>query len=264
MKRFVSVLAGILLFGGLASAQQPAISGVVNAATSDITQLARGSFISIYGANFGPQAGPPSSLPLPTTLGSTQVTIKSGSTNYQAFLHFVSPGQINCILPSAVPAGQAFVTVTVNNVTSLPRNILVAEHSFGIFTIGSQVGGMAIAQNFVSPTSVPLNLYTNPAGPGQTLILYGTGLGAYTNGPDGDAPQAGNIVNNALVMLNGFPITPFYSGRAPGIPGVDQINFTIPADAPIPDGCSLPLQIQIGSIGQNTVATIAKSSYAPV
>src|ERR1700687_2305900 len=87
-------------------AQTPLVRAIVNAANSDPTAIARGSFMSIYGQNLGPQAGPPSALPLPTTLGSTQVTVKSNSssTTYKAFLHFVSPGQINAILPSAVPA----------------------------------------------------------------------------------------------------------------------------------------------------------------
>ena len=273
MKRFIklrtlvygAVLSG-LAFLALPAAAQPSVSAVINAANADTTSLARGSFISIFGKNLGTQAGPPSALPLPTSMGSATVNIKpaSGSNSYQAYLQFVSPAQINAIIPSAVPAGPADVTVTVNNVTSSARRIQVAESAFGIFTIGSQAAGMAIAQNYESATSLPLNLYTNAAHPGQTLILWGTGLGAYTAGSDGDAPQAGNIVNNAQVILAGTSITPFYAGRAPGIPGVDQINFTIPDSVPIPDGCSLEVQVQIGDQIQNGIATIAKSSNGPV
>ena len=245
-------------------AQTPVVRAVVNAASSDSTAIARGSFMSIYGQNFGAQAGPPSALPLPTTLGNTQVTVKSNSgvTTYKAFLHFVSPGQINAILPSAVPAGPATMTVTVGAATSAPAPLQVAENSFGIFTLGSLPAGMAIAQNFESATSLPLNLYTSPARQGQTLILWGTGLGAYTAGSDDGPPQAGNIVTNAKVLVAGIEIAPFYAGRAPGIPGVDQINFTLPEG--VPDGCSLYLQVQIGDALQRSSATIAKSSDAPV
>jgi uncharacterized protein (TIGR03437 family) len=245
---------------------QPVVRAVLNAASGDSTTIARGSFMSIYGDQLGTQAGPPSSLPLPTTLGGATVTITpdGGTKTYQAYLHFVSPGQINAVMPSAVPAGPASLTVTVNNQTSFKAPVQVSESNFGIFTIASQPAGMAIAQNYESPTSLPLNLYTNPARPGQTLILWGTGLGAYTAGPDNDAPQAGNIVDNAKVLVAGYEITPFYAGRAPGIPAVDQINFTLPADAPIPDGCSLQVQVQIGDSVQYSTATIAKSSYAPV
>lgn len=262
------VRAGLLLCLMPLSAlmAQPVVRGVLNAANGDLTQIARGSFMSIYGQNFGNQAGPVTAYPLPTTLGDTQVNIKpsGGTKTYQAFLDFVSPGQINAILPSAVPAGEALLTVTVNNVTSTAARITVAENSFGIFTINSQPAGLAIAQNYESPTSVPLNLYTNPARPGQTLILWGTGLGPYTAGPDNQAPEAGNIVNNAKVVLNGTEIEPSYAGRAPGIAGVDQINFTIPADTEIPDGCSIEVQVTIGAIGQNGSATIAKSSNGSV
>ena len=273
MKRITTIRELIFMaaIGGLAflavpAQAQPSVSGVINAANADTTTLARGSFISIFGSKLGTQAGPPSSLPLPTTMGGATVNIKpaSGSTSFQAYLHFVSPGQINAIIPSAVPAGPADVTVTVSNQTSSPRRIQVAESAFGIFTIGSQAAGMAIAQNFESATSLPLNLYTNAARPGQTLILWGTGLGAYTAGPDGAAPQAGNIVNNARVIVAGTSITPLYAGRAPGIPGVDQINFTLPDSMPIPDGCSLEVQVQIGDQIQNGGATIAKSTSGPV
>ena len=260
----LAVLTMVLL--PCAFAQAPVVQAVINAASGDSTTLARGSFVSIFGLNLGTKAGPPSSLPLPTSLGGASVTFKpaGGSASFQGFMHFVSQNQINAIVPSAVPAGPTDVTVTVNNVTSTSRRIQVAENAFGIFTVTSQVAGNAVAQNYESPTSLPLNLYTNPARPGQTLILYGTGLGAYTAGPDNAAPQAGNIVNNAQVIVAGYKITPAYAGRAPGFPGVDQVNFTLPADMPIPDGCTLVVQVQIGSLVQNGQATIAKSSNAPV
>ncbi|HEX4595511.1 MAG TPA: hypothetical protein VH157_14605 [Bryobacteraceae bacterium] len=271
MKPIISKFAGLtggavlLLLAGNIQAQTPSVVAVVNAANSDRTAIAQGSFMSIYGQNLGSQAGPPSALPLPTTLGNTQVTIKSnsGAATYKAFLHFVSPGQINAILPSTVPVGSATIMVTVGTTNSAAVPFQVVQSSFGMFTLNSQSAGMAIAQNFESATSLPLNLYTNPARQGQTMILWGTGLGPYTAGSDGEPPQAGNIVGNIKVVLaERYEITPFYAGRAPGIPGVDQINFTLPDN--IPDGCSLEVQVKIvDAIGQGS-ATIAKSSNAPV
>ena len=256
--------AGLFLLAGTGQAQTPVVRAIVNAANSDSTAIARGSFMSIYGQNLGAQAGPPTALPLPTTLGSTQVTVKSNSssTTYKAFLHFVSPGQVNAILPSAVPAGSATMTVTVGTTTSLAAPFQVVESNFGMFTLNSQPAGMAIAQNFESATSLPLNLFTKPARQGQTMILWGTGLGAYTAGSDDGPPQAGNIVTNAKVLVGGVEISPFYAGRAPGIPGVDQINFTLPEN--VPDGCSLYVQVLIPGSNQAGSATIAKSSDAPV
>ena len=269
MKSKVSALAAratLLLFlmplGAVMA--QPVVRGVLNAANGDSTQIARGSFMSIYGQNLGQTAGPVSAYPIPTTLGGAQVTVAAGGKNYKAYLDYVSPGQINAIMPSAVPAGEAQLTVTVNNMTSTSARITVATNSFGIFTINSQTAGLAIAQNYESPTSVPLNLYTNPARPGQTIILWGTGLGPLASGTDDNPPQAGDIVTSAKVLLNGTEITPDYAGRAPGIAGVDQINFTIPADTQIPDGCSLYLQVSIGGMTQNGSATIAKSSNGAV
>jgi uncharacterized protein (TIGR03437 family) len=244
---------------------QPVVRGIINAASGDITTIARGSYMTLFGDNLGTLAGA-TTLPLPITLGGAQVNIKpNGSANtFAAFLNFVSPGQINAIMPSTVPAGPATLTVTVNNQTSFGAPVQVSEHSFGIFTLWSQPTGMAIAQNFEPPGSLSLNLYTSPAHAGQTIVLWGTGLGAYTAGPDGDPPQAGNIVTDAKVVVNDVPITPLYAGRAPGIPGVDQINFTLPTDAGIPDGCSVSVNVQIGGATMSNTATIALSSSAPV
>ena len=258
------ILLASQLFAPRAQAQ-PVVRGIINAASGDITTIARGSYMTIFGDNLGTLAGA-TTLPLPTNLGGAQVTIKpNGSTNtFQAFLNFVSPGQINAIMPSTVPAGPAGLTVTVNNKTSFSAPVQVSEHSFGIFTLWSQPTGLAIAQNFDPPGSLSLNLYTSPAHTGQTIVLWGTGLGAYTAGPDGDPPVAGNIVTNAQVLVNNVPITPLYAGRAPGIPGVDQINFTLPTDAGIPDGCSVSVNVQIGGGSQSNTPTIALSSDGSV
>jgi uncharacterized protein (TIGR03437 family) len=261
-----------LIFGavclGLWSAQaQPVIRSIVNAASGDFTQMARGSYISILGQNLGTEAGPPTAFPIPTTLGGAQVTVKpaAGTATFRAFLYYTSPAQINAVLPSAVPSGPADVTVTVGNATSTARRIQVADTSFGMFTINSQPSGIAIAQNYEPPGAVSLNVYTNPAKPGQTLILWGTGLGPYTASAEDGPPQAGNIVNisDVEVVVAGVSIKPFYAGRAPGIAGVDQINFTLPAQAPIPDGCSLTIQVKIKGNGAQ-MATIAKSTTKPV
>jgi uncharacterized protein (TIGR03437 family) len=244
-------LAGVML------AQQPTSTAIANAASGE-SEIARGGFFSIYGANLGERAGPPSSLPLPTTLGRTQVRIRpvGSTTTFDAYLHFVAPTQVNGILPSNVPEGDADITVVVGTVTSPPRRVRVVRNRFGIFTIGSLPRGLAVVQNYESPTSLPLNLFTKPAKPEQVLILYGTGLGPYTAGPDNAAPGAGNLMDNVEVLVAGISVRAAYAGRAPGFPGVDQINFSVPAAAP--DGCYVPVQIKVGTVLSST-ATIAKT-----
>ena len=71
----IALLSG-LAFLALSARAQPSVAAVTNAASGDTTQAARGSFVSIYGSKLGTQAGPPSSLPLPVTLGGASVNVK--------------------------------------------------------------------------------------------------------------------------------------------------------------------------------------------
>lgn len=56
--------------------------------------------------------------------------------------------------------------------------ILVVDSAPGLFAVNQQGFGPSVIQNFISPAEQPLNTLTNPALPGQYVILWGTGLGA--------------------------------------------------------------------------------------
>jgi uncharacterized protein (TIGR03437 family) len=259
-----------LAFAG-ATLCQPAISagGVTNAASGTSGTLAQGSYFVIYGRNFGSAAGPVTTLPLPVTLGTTSVNIRAAnSQTYQAFMYYVTPTQLAGIIPSNVPVGQASFTVVVGGASSAPANILIARTAFEAFTVNSIQNGQAIIQNYEQgpPVGLPVNQYLHPARPGQTLILWGTGLGPYTAGPDNQAPTAGNIASDVEIVIGPTVLRPFYAGRAPGIPGVDQINFTLPNDLSVPDGCTIPLTARTGgSTGRtSTVTTFAKATAGSV
>src|SRR5262249_51913671 len=96
--------------------------------------------------------------------------------------------QIAGILPSTVAAGNYNVTVT-NGTVSAPFSTQVVANKLTLFTQDSSGMGLTSLQNFISATRVDLNRLTNgtlsdgttysPAHPGQAVIAYGTGLGAY-------------------------------------------------------------------------------------
>jgi hypothetical protein len=63
------------------------------------------------------------------------------------------------------------------------------------------------------------------------------------------------------VYVGGTSITPSYAGSAPGLAGVDQINFTLPDD--VPTGCTVGFQIvENGVLSQETFLSIAPSTTA--
>jgi hypothetical protein len=105
--------------------------------------------------------------------------------------------------------------------------------------------GPSVAQN-VAPGAPPVsNRLTSPALPGQYITLWATGLGGLRT-PD------------VTVQVGGKNIVPIYAGGAPGLPGLDQINF--PVSSEIPDGCYVPVRIVTGD-GVSNEVTIAKASF---
>jgi uncharacterized protein (TIGR03437 family) len=158
-------------------------------------------------------------------------------------------------MPSNAPLGQATLRVVYNNFKSNPVPITIAQSAFGIFTSTGTGQGPGSIQNY-SATVLPLNALSVPAQPGQLEILYGVGLGAAL-GPDNSAPTTGNLPTQVEVFVGGISATVSYSGRAACCSGIDQINFTIPANAPT--GCWVPVAVRTqGAIVSNHV-TIAIS-----
>jgi hypothetical protein len=106
-------------------------------------------------------------------------------------------------------------------------------------------------QNYVDSTHQPVNTPSVAAKPGQTIILYGTGLGAGLN-PDNEPPQSGDLPTRVEVFVGGQAASVAYSGRSSCCSGLDQINFKVPANSPL--GCWVPLQVRTsGTTVSNTV-----------
>jgi uncharacterized protein (TIGR03437 family) len=220
--------------------------------------IAQGSIFSLYGIGVGPSTLTyPQGLPLPTSLpavNGTSIAISSGGQKLDAYIVAAEATQVNAILPSTTPIGDASVTLTFNGQTSAPFTISVVESRLGIITSNSQGYGTVVAQHGADSTYI---LLTKAAHPGETVVLYGTGLGPITT-PDNAAPGKVSVGSNVIVTIAGETVTPAYAGRAPQFAGEDQINFTIPDD--VVTGCYVPISVTAsGQVSQDVVLPIAKS-----
>ena len=234
---------------------QPVVSpgGVLNTAsfTPDglpNSGIAQGSFFAVFGQNLGPgNLVPNAELPLPTELAGTSMEVTVNGTAVTPFLFFTFSGQLAGVLPSNTPVGQGTLTVTFNGETSEPVTIEVVKSAFGMFTRNQAGFGPAIVQNFVSATEAPTNALTEAAAPGQAEILWGSGLGPITES-DAGLPPVGNLPGEVEVLVGGISVTPFYAGRSPQFPAVDQINFFVPAGI---EGCYVPLAVKVDGVVSN-------------
>jgi uncharacterized protein (TIGR03437 family) len=194
------------------------------------------------------------SFPLGTTLGGTTINVVQGSTTVAAIPVYVANGQINAIMPSNAPLGNASLQVVNGNGKGNLSPVRIVGSQFGIFSALGSGQGPGILQNFIAETNQPINSPTIVAQPGQTMILWGTGLGPVSY-PDNQAPQAGNLPVKTEVFVGGVSAAIQYSGRTPCCSGTDQLVFQVPANAP--QGCWVPVYVRTAGTNVGNFVTMA-------
>jgi uncharacterized protein (TIGR03437 family) len=211
--------------------------------------IAKGSMFVVFGSGLGPSTlQQVQAFPLPTELGGTRVTITSGGTTTQAIMVYTLDRQVAAILPSSTPAGNATLTVTYNGQTSNSVNLQVVDSAFGMFTLNQAGSGPAVLQNFVSASELPVNTVTQSARPGQTVVLWGTGLGA-VSGDEAAGPLApAQVSADVQVLVGGRPANVTYKGRSGCCAGIDQVIFEVPQGI---ESCYAPIVVTVGGKTSN-------------
>ena len=229
--------------------------GVVNAANYISGRaLAPGTFAAIFPAiSSNILAGgtdSATSFPLPTTLAGTQVIVNGNASP----LIYVSPGQINLPLSMNLPTGGTVDLQVVAPSTGQiygGAEVALSSASPGLFTTGGTGTGQVAAINAVDGS---VNAATNPAVRGQYITLFGTGQGPVANAPPDGQASTGPVPTalNPQILLGGAFIPSAniqYSGLAPALAGVWQINFQVPTT--VTAGNNVPIVVLMNSIPSN-------------
>ena len=208
--------------------------GVINAASSSpfTAHLSPGEFLTLLGTNLAAGAESATTLPLPTKLNNVTVTIN----DIQAPIQFVSPGQINVVVPFL--ATQSVAQIQVNNNGTLSNMVTQfnGSSSAGVFTIPEGGIGDAAAQDITA--NYALVTQSSPAQIGDIVAVYLGGLGTVTptvqDGSAGPSNPVSNADNQPEVWIddvngNSTQATVIFAGLAPGFAGLYQINFTVPS-----------------------------------
>jgi len=217
-----------------ASAAAPPLAAV-SAASYSGAMLAPESIASLFGVGMAGATQAASGLPLPTTIAGSQVVIRDATGNARAApLFFISPGQINFLLPLGTATGVATMKATLNDGFVACGLTTITNVAPGLFTANASGQGVAAAlvlrvkmdgtqtyepvarfdpaQNrFVT---APIDL--GPEGDQVFLILYGTGI-----------RYRGSLANVALT-IGGVAVGTLYAGAVPGLEGLDQVNALLP------------------------------------
>jgi uncharacterized protein (TIGR03437 family) len=211
--------------------------------------VAPSSIIVIQGtglANPGTAVLQSSAAPgIPLTLNGASIAVTVNGVTTHPGIYYAIPTQIAAVLPAATPVGTGTLVVTYNGSASTPAPIQVLASAVGINFYNT---------NSAVATDSGYNLLTNTnsAAPGQSIVLWATGLGADPGDSDTVYSTAPHAVNTPLqIYFGGVLGTIAYQGSA-GYPGVNQINVTIPASAPT--GCAVTVAAVTGPIVSNTAA----------
>jgi uncharacterized protein (TIGR03437 family) len=212
------------------------IVNVSAASFDDDSGLAPESITALFGVNLGDETQAASSLPLPTTLAgvSLKVTDSAGAERL-APLFFVSPGQINYVVPAGTANGLVALTVINAGVLVVAGEARIAAAAPGLYSANASGEGAAAAlalrikadgSQSYEPVAqfdpeeqnrfVPAPIELGPAADQVFLVFYGAGL-RYRSSLSAVSCSIGGVGSEAM-----------FAGPAPGFAGLDQVNVRLP------------------------------------
>lgn len=223
---------------------------------------APGSIVSIFGANLTSETLQARAIPLPISLGGVTVTFRG----VPAALLFVSPRQINAqlpwgALPSDAGSGTADIIVNREGISSPSRTVQLGRFSPAIFTFQSGIGpAAAVNPNgaLAQPEGAVPGIASEPARPGNVLMIFATGLGVVDAPPPDGQNSMDRLRHTATVptvLIGNHEARVLFSGLSPQFVGVYQLNVEVPSS--VPAGNAVPLQIRIGGVTTSDRVTIA-------
>ena len=203
---------------------------VTNGASFDSKRVAPDSIATLFGSDLAQSQQIAESLPLPLVLGGVQVQIASGNQLHSAGLFYVSPKQINFLIPKQVsPGGARLYVLGDEGIQGFPLHIkAVGPALFSANGTGEGVGailwyrsstlgrdsGLVNAYRYhpiaKKHVAVPISLGTKDESVG--LVLFGTGI------------RGAGGAESVRLNIGGHNVPVLFSGAAPIFVGLDQVN----------------------------------------
>jgi uncharacterized protein (TIGR03437 family) len=237
------MLAALVLADTSGSGPYYTAQSIANSASGTAGPYAPNTFVTIYGENLAYAtasltAAEVSGGMLPTVLGGTGVRVLIN--NIPANIYYVSPTQVNLLIPTSLIAGPATIQLVVDSLAGPAIPITLQTAAPGFFqSDATTILGIHVDGSTITAAS--------PAKAGEIVVLFASGLGPTNPAaiPDQIPQSAATItpMSNFSMLINGVAVSPQqiqYAGVVPTFAGLFQINVQLPADAP-PNP-----QIQIG------------------
>jgi uncharacterized protein (TIGR03437 family) len=205
----------------------------IPAASYSGSTVAPDSYVAAFGTALSTQIASTPTVDLPTVLDGTTVSIQDAAGVLRlAQLFFVSPGQINYLVPGAAAPGAATVTVATATGATSTGTVQIGTVAPGLFSANGTGTGVAAAtairlnpDNSQSPvtvfqcgatagscTAAPIDLTNGPV----FVTLYGTGI------------RRRSSLANVKCTMGGVDAPVLFAGAQGGFAGLDQVNIQVP------------------------------------
>jgi uncharacterized protein (TIGR03437 family) len=231
--------------GGLnANANPPPVvasGGVLDAASYSLgAPVAPGSLVAIFGQYLAQQENSASALPLPNTLGVTQVTIAGRAMP----LLFAGASQANAMIPYDLPINAAHQVVAKRgNTISIPEPVSLLSSRSGVFTKDLTGTGPGIVVKVAGDGTQSIVTADNPVSANDAIVIYCDGLGSVDQpvvaGSQTPVTPLTRTLDAVSVTIGSRPAPVFFAGLTPGFTGLYQINAIVPGGVAPGDGVPL-------------------------
>jgi uncharacterized protein (TIGR03437 family) len=187
---------------------------------------------TIFGPNMTNATALADNLPLPTTLAEAQVKVRdANNVERDAPLFFVSPTQINFLVPAQTSDGNTTLTVRLQGAAVVTSSVTIARTAPALFTANADGSGVPAAFAFrlkadgaqsFEPVAqfnettkkfeaLPIDL--GAESDQVFLVLYGSGFRAQTSASCTIGGQAADVM---------------FAGAQGSLAGLDQANIRLP------------------------------------
>lgn len=207
----------------------------VSAASYTGPELPAGSIATVFSGGFSTTSETATTLPLPFTLAGLSATVTDSlGASRAAPLFFVSPSQVNLLVPPETAGGEAAITLARGSKIRWKSAVTIAPVAPGLFSANSDGRGVAAAVTLLvrpdgSRTSqlafecpdgagscVPVPLDLGAENDRAFLLLFGTGI------------RGRRELEDVRVRIGGIEAEVLYAGPQGSFVGLDQVNVEIP------------------------------------
>ena len=177
-----------------------------------------------------------------------------------AYIGYVSPAQINLLVPASTPVGPAQLQTTNNGLSSGMVTVQVQAVAPSFFTLdGTHIAATHADGTLIGAAST--NPVKTPARGGETVVLYGTGFGQTNPAiPEGLlVTKAAPLVTLPVITIGGTTAHVAFGGLVGA--GLYQFNVTVPTNTPSGDAAVVAI---IGTATSQSGAVITVDAAGAV